>query len=484
MKKIVFLLAVTLAAGGMVWAQTPPPWTAPAPGVPAGGTDVFPGFDAVGVRSIEDKIAPGFDTMVENYIDPAFFDPNIGTFLFLSGNGGSKDEAFSLGVGKTLGSYYAAAFYKGSIIGQGDGAGVTDSNPDDKDKVYKKSYVVWDNSIALLFGIAGMGFRLDIIHVATENTVDNTTYDGNLVDSFTSGPRFALSWGSRFENLYPKAKIGIRFPDIESVGDSIGGADSGKKATKSSKGILNLEAAALYDFSGGNLTETVFGTLAFGLKFMDSYKGDTEVIGNLSGYDSSTGNGKEYDYGGEWGLKLALNYRKTFELGKFTLKITPNLTMTVDGKSQDYSIGDVKDNKPTWFTLEPGVTLGAKFQPSDKFAFFTGLDLSLLQWRTYATPGGDEDHKNDATFWELKGVQWNHILPFGMAWYPVKGLVVSADISGILESLFQFDASTMQLEFTGGDIFNDTQAYNIGDWAMQTLGKMFANFRLIVTYTF
>ena len=136
--------------------------------------------------------------------------------------------------------------------------------------------------------------------------------------------------------------------------------------------------------------------------------------------------GKEYDYGGAWGLNLVLNYRKTFEVGKFTVKITPNLLVDVQSKSEDFSFEDKKKPKGTWFTLEPGIQLGVKYQPSDKFAFFTGIDFSLLQWNTHAMLGGDKE----------------------------------------------------------GTIFVDKKANNIGDWAMATLGDLFTTFSLIVTYTF
>jgi len=518
MKKMFFLLAITLTAGGMVWAQ----YTWPTPDFPntmGNSKDdalsaVFPGFNAMGVRSVEDRYAPGFNTMVEDYIDPAFFDPDIGTFLFMGGDPGNHflDGNVAFGAAKTMGSFYAAVFYKGSIIGTPPGGGlggqgVTSSNPEDGNKVYTNSSVIWNNNIALLFGVAGMGFRLDLIHSADDK---KATYENNytisspdaanpMKISSIAGPKVALSWGSHFGNLYPSAKVGFKFPDILSVGgvdfnDSDMGTNYGKNATKSAKGALNIEAAGLYDFSGGNLTDMIIGTLVFGMQFRDSYKGDKEVITALDGYNPAfkdPGNsnyGKEYDYGGAWGVKLDLGYRKTFELGKFTLKTTPNLEMDMVSQSKDYSVVDEKNPTPTWFTLKPGITLGVKFQAFDKLAFFTGLDLSLLQWNTYATPGGGT--KDDTAKWNINGIQWNdgtNNFNLGMAWTPVEGLVVSTGITSVLNAFVVFDVQNMSVQ--SGTLFKTTSTpttptNNVGDWLMLSLGKIFTSFELTVTYSF
>ena len=504
MKKMFFLLAVTLTAGSMVWAQ----WTPPGPLDFSTKTrpNVFSfGFNAVGVGSIEDTLARGgFDTMTDNYIHPAFFDPQIGTFLLLGGKHNyikGSDGGFNLGMGKTVGSLYFAGFYSGSIFVQGNNTkGVTVSNPNDNDKVYQYSTAQWNNNIAVLFGIAGMGFRFDL---TSENLTDEKeTYDGKYTNltaiSRTSGPQVALTWGTHFGDLYPWAKIGIKFPDIETKGGvnfsdpNLGGDNSGKKATHTSNTVLNIEASAIYDFSGGNFTDTVMGTLTFGAKFKNSFKGDSAIL------DSSVWNtysqmfydregvtpttGLEYDYGDAWGLKLYLHYRKAFELGKLTVKITPNLNMDVVNESMDVS-GGKKNPKPTWFTLNPGVTLGLKYQAFTKFAFFTGIDLSLLEWSTYATPGGDI--KDDTTYWQIMGTEWRKGTDFirlGMAWTPIQGLVVSTEITNVLTAFIDFDVQNAQV--IPGSIFTDSGAGNVGDWAMATLGKIFNVFSITVTYTF
>ena len=484
MKKIVLLLAVILTAGGMVWAQYEPPDTAISSDIPS----VFPGFDVVGgVRSVENRFAPGFNTMVEDYIDPAFFDPKIGTFLFLGGDPGNNflDGSIALGAAKTLGSFYVGAYYKGNIIGLGNSRGVTGNNPDDDDRVYKNSSIIWNNNIALLFGVAGMGFRFDIID-SEQKANTNITYGDDYTTTVSNkyGPKIALSWGSHFGNLYPWAKAGFKFPDIVSVGGvDLGDPDlgtNGKKATKSGNGVFNIEAGTLYDFSGGNLTDMVFGALTFGLLFKDSYEGDSGLMTAL-GADTLAGR-KAYTYGGAWGLNLNLNYRKTFELGKFTMKITPNLNMDMRSQSNDNSFDGNENPKPTWFTLEPGIQLGVKYQPFDKLAFFTGLDLSLLLWRVYATPGGDV--KDGTTKWDIRGTQWSYGKNFGlgMAWYPVKGLVVSTGLTSVLNAFVKFDVENMSV--SRGSIFEDTNTENIGDWAMVTLGKIFNSFELTVTWTF
>ena len=499
MKKIVLLLALIAIAGSMVWAQYTPPTAEFPKSKPY--DSVFPGFSAMGLKSVENKYAPGFNTMVEDYIHPAFYNPDINTFLLLGGEGRGpiKDGSIALGFAQTFGPVYAAAFYRGSIFGtsgSSSGSGVTTSNPNDSDSIYKSSSIIWNNTIALLIGIANMGFGIDIIDNDLDDT--RTTYDGNntITETMVNGIKFALSWGANFGNLYPNAKIGFKTPNISTVGgvqlsDSALGQNFGKNATKSSGGAFYLEAGGLFDLAGGSFTDMLIGKLYFGLQFKESYKGDSEVITQFSDYNEALANGKEYSHGGAWGLGMEFSYRKTFEFDKLSLKITPNLKMDIVGQSEDNSIDKKKNPVPVWFTLAPGLELGLKIQPIEKLAFFTGIDLMLFRLNTYAifkgdliAEGGGTTAGKNATLWNVEGMLWNMGSTFGlgMAWYPVEGLVVSAGLNSLLNAFFVLDMQNMSIE--SGSLFTNTNANNVGDWLMLSLGKLFTSFALTITYTF
>ena len=505
MKKIVVLLAITMITGSMVWAQYDPP----TPVFPRTKPydSVFPGFNAMGLKSVENRYAPGFNTMVEDYIHPAFFNPDINTFLLLGGEGRGdiKDGSIAFGFAKTFGPVYAAAYYRGSIFGTAGagGEGVTTGNPSDNDRVYESSSITFNNTAALLIGVANMGFRLDVIDNDLKDS--KTTYDGKdtIEPTMMNGFKVALSWGGNFGNFRPNAQIGFKTPNIETVGgieltEPSLGQYYGKQAVKSSDAALYIEAGGLLDLSGGSFTDMLIGKLYFGSQFEESYAGDSDVITLLSNYGKTRDgtaianvDGKEYSYGGAWGVGLEFSYRKTFEFDKFALKITPSLKMDFIGQSEDNSISSDSNPAPAWFTLQPGLQLGLKFQPIEKLAFFTGIDLMLFRFNTYGISEGDLVTQTatvkgtNATLWNLEGMMWNYgtsTLGLGMAWYPVEGLVVSAGLNSLLSAFFVMDLQNMSIE--AGSLFVNTNSNNVGDWLMLSLGKLFKSFALTVTYTF
>ena len=501
MKKVVLLLAIVLMAGGMVWALDPPSpggWDSDTfgPGTFLDDTlkgVIFPGFNAVGTVSTESRYAPGFSSYVDDFIDATWYDPEAGTFFFLGGypsdgndvnvtdnltswQQGAFPYTISLGFGKSLSGSYIAAYYGGYFVDAwGD---KVEANPPDDGKFTKTSESVWNNNLALLYGMGNMGFRFDLIMSNTQK--EKSTYDGNMdYRNKNDGAKMALTWGAKMAPLYPYAMIGFKFPDVERVGDS-----DGKEAQLTYNSAFNLEVGGLYELSD---TSSLWGSLTFGVGGAANYKGDKTEIINLTGFAS--GKPDPYKDSGAWGLDFYIHYRKALEFGNVTLKATPNLGMTFAGYSGK-STADGAPDKPlgdTWFTLSPGVNLGLGYKLNDKWSLYTGAGLTLFTWNTHGHSGGDKNPGDKDSEWQFTGIEWGtekwtngDVLGFGMTWAPVNGLSVGFGLNTLLDKFFVIDLGEMQIR--SGNFWTFHNDGNIGGWATRIFDGL--RFDLTVSYQF
>jgi hypothetical protein len=451
MKKICVMLAIALIVSGSVWGQE---------------------FDAVQTMSVEKAYSAGlFDSDVDNFIDPSFFDGQIGNFVFMGGfhngyngpsfntynyNGAWGDydndattpdtwgwdvnpptaDTISVGYAKTLGTdKYLALYYGGSFVNAlgykraGDKDDATRPNAD-----RATADAVWRNSLAVLFGLNNMGFRLDFIMNNTDETT--TRSGGKVVDQdITNAPSVALSWGLNTGKLAPWVKLGIEFPDtyVRSSTDADGGID--KTATGTTGGYFLFNAGVWYELDE---TSSVSADLTFGGEFADSFKGDSEQFSRLPGYDNTTfpGNDDPYTAGGIFDLGLDVDYTKALTFGEYTtVKIKPNLGVMFASVSGDDSRADDKVPSFTTFSVGAGIDIGGEYR-YDKIALYTGFGLRFFEWTTYGWMGGKE--KDGDTWWEFKGFAWdadkfgpsstNGNLRFGMTFTPIEGLVFGAGV--------------------------------------------------------
>jgi hypothetical protein len=456
MKRFLTLLAIASIVSGAVWAQMDD-WEYGKPKSPFDWN-----FNAVGTISTEARYSAGlFGSDVDDYIDVRWHDPEIGNFVFLGGypdNGESVNVTdvltpapltISFGYGKTLGSNYLGIYYGGHLA---DASGI--GWEEDK-KSGSSSTATWNNRMAVLFGIANMGLRLDVILDSAR--MDAQIFDGAIADIDTLGEdednpygsgSVALSWGMSFGALSPYATVGYKFPN-QLVMTNAGDKKADKTATYSTGAQLGVEGGINYEF---NETSSLDASLGFGLIFPDSFSGDTkDVLGE-----------DPYNVGGGWGLDLNASFTKAIvmgneSIGTTTIKISPNLGVTFVNESFTSTQKGDDEELPAlnMFTLSPGIDLGIQYQ-YQKIALYSGVGLTCLTWSLYGFSGGKEENKDTA--WEFTGIEWNDEkftqagarLGLGMTFSPVENLVFGAGISAFLSNFFGFDLKKMQ--FTPGTL--------------------------------
>jgi len=152
MKNCILALVILAIAGGIAWGQV---------------------VDATeNVMSVEKRYSAGqFSSDVDNYISPNFYDPQIGTFVFMGGYGAADKppasavpgNIVSAGFGKTLGNNYLGLFYAAEAVNANGSHRDKDTPPkqDGKENI-DISDATWNNKLAVLFGTANMGFRFDM----------------------------------------------------------------------------------------------------------------------------------------------------------------------------------------------------------------------------------------------------------------------------------------------------------------------------------
>jgi hypothetical protein len=436
MKKICVMLAIALIVSGSVWGQE---------------------FDAVQTKSVEKQYSAGlFDSDVDNFIDPSFFDGQIGNFVFLGGfHNGYEGTAFnnygpfgtyqdtdndpdtpevlvydrstlakqrdtiSVGYAKTLGTdKYLALYYGGSFV-NGYGRKVTDPNPDDNIDVLDRTYAdgVWRNKLAVLFGLNNMGFRFDLIMNNTDEHVE--TIDGKVsAQTIQDAPAVALSWGLNTGKLAPWVKLGFKFPDtVVTTNQNADGAVD-KTMTRSTEAYFLFNAGAWLELDE---TSSVSADLMFGGELADSVKGDKDLIGT-----------DPYTQGGRFDITLDVDYTKAVTFGdNTTVKLKPYLGVEFYSQSNDNSLADDKVPTDDEFSLWAGIDIGGEYR-FDKIALYTGFGLRFFRWDHWGHSGGKT--KNGDTNWEFRGIAWdpdafgntNGNLRFGLTFTPIEGLVFGA----------------------------------------------------------
>ena len=407
-------------------------------------------FNAVKTISTENRFSNGaFDSDVDNFIHPTFYDPKIGTFIFMGGNpstGTSIEETqflvtdndweLSLGFGKTIGNYYLGVYYGGSLL---SGEGTVTGDPD------MSTYeLTWTNSIAVLFGTAGMGLRLDLItSYEGTNTEDEATYEkSKLVDqSVINAPTLALSFGTTIGGSSSEeeggggggipiwATLGFRFPEYEfmTYGDDT--------VTTLGDHALGLIVGASIDLDE---TSSILGEVTIGTLFGD--------------FTTSTASGSK-DHtaaGGIFGINIYAEYQKALKFGeKATVKLTPHIIIdsyTISGKDSDSNVTNTDDI--TYFAIIPGINVGLEYK-HDKIALYSGFGFRFLDYRTTVI-------KKNSQWW-LGGMEWESStltaegnLGLGVTFAPVDNLIFGA---GLSTEVIKFNLKTMNV--SPGDGLSD-----------------------------
>jgi len=480
MKKALVFIFITLMVTGFVWGQIPsedkkysgPDFTV---------FDMFDLFNAVPTVSTEARYSAWqFDSDIDNYIDHRFFDPEIGTFFFLGGypagsnvgdtnyltpgtsvpNNGSTDPsdffsngnyAISLGFGKSIiNDMYLAAYFGGSLV---NAFGQTTKNAAEPSKYDTYAYYVWRNNLALLFGLNNMGFRLDLIMDNSASDSKKTEDGKDIIGNFENGASLSLNWGASMGQLFPYATVGFNFADTKSYNIN------GNKASYSSGAVIGFLGGAFYELSEKSLASA---ELLFGMQFAESYRGNETVAVDFLGEGP-------HSKGGSYGVGIQADYAYNMDANNVTLSINPNIrTGFLSISNQDSRAGAPDLPKDNFFSISMGFDAGLRFTPGDKFAFYTGVGLRLLEWNLYNQPGGGSDNQTKESSWEFKGIEWensslvNGNLGFGMTFNPNQYISIGCGLNSFLDNIVEFNLKDMTAK--AGPIWGDNKG-NFGSWA-------------------
>ena len=467
MKKVVFMLAIVMIAGGAVWAQvfTLPSLVDPVTGDPNGpGQNPLISFNAVGVLSTEARYSLERFTYddLDYFVDPAFYNPEIGTFFLLGGfpAGDNVNDTnvltlkdgyeISIGFAKTIGKSYLGIYYGGSLVdANGSKTAGTGAFLDST-----ASTSIWYNYVALLYGISGMGFRLDFITDGTRNrsvTIDgklgSQTIDTDPAGTDLAGTSLALSWGTELKTENPIwiwATLGFRFPDTTIFTNGTSTIKPDKKATVADGATLG---GVLGGFFVLNDTDTACAELYIGDVFPHSASGDSTVLGYTP-----------YTAGGTFGAGLYGHWQRKFVLGEAAIKVKPYLYTDFISESNNVTplnSNKVKNPSFNWFSLSTGLDIGGEYK-HDKIGVYSGFGIRFFEWRVVSSTGGVDSNKIKDNEWSFEGIRWkgdkllaNGNLGFGLTFTPIEGLVFGVGVSNLLG--VNFDLKLMRFTSTWSD---------------------------------
>ncbi|MCL2410899.1 MAG: hypothetical protein FWC97_04575 [Treponema sp.] len=465
MKRIVFALAIALMVSGVVWGQ----------GLP--GLNDFDNyfnwnFNAVQTESIESRFtAQVFNADMDLFVDPTFYNPDIGTFVFLGGfQNDNPNSTISFGFGRTLGDNILGASYIG-VYYAGSFFNVDSRNTEISDGVRTVTSISWNNYLAVLFGIAGMGFRLDLI---MNDIFGRTTFDGTVTasEARTGDTSIALGWGQPFGNFSPWARIGYKFPrTVTTTNRPLHDGVPTLRMVDSREAMLGFQFGALY-----TLTDVDFLVAEANLmiQFPDEVSGDAALIGS-----------EPHRSGGGWTTNLYVHYERQLEIRRMTFGIKPRLSLDYYTWSLNNTLeGSPEHPRPHWLRANLGLDVGARYR-FDKLALYTGFSLDLFDFRSLLFSGGDDANRTDASHWSIRGISWidyftgaataNPFFRFGLTFTPVEGLVIGAGLEALLGQLFIFNLRNME--------FSSLPNINAGDRTNDIFHPN-ARFQVTVSYTF
>jgi hypothetical protein len=332
-------------------------------------------------------------------------------FFFLGGVGDRVDvmqDALLGGVGMhAFGGYLGVAFKGVFFSGYG-----TDNVADDSKLSKKENLSLWNDYLTLLYGNEAIGgIRFDLLfRDKTDPSISNEYGEGaamaaspsNVNASYTNGVTTSLEWTGTIGALSPTVRVGVKWPDytMNEWAANIPNQPTGdKKAEKWENSALDI-----YLSTGGLPVEGLSVTNELVIEFQDTVKGDINVA------DYTLAENKW------WVDTFRVNYSKTLDFGeKFQLKLRPRLEAKFGGTDHKVAINyknypdgynkEYNTAAPEFiFQLTPSVDAGAKWSPTEKLSFYTGVNVKPLVWSVKWEDAYEDQNK--VKHKEYKPVSW------------------------------------------------------------------------------
>ena len=451
-KRIVLLFAIAAATVGTVWAQSPgntvPPGVDPPPGVrpapPAGsGLSGISGLDVVPGLSIDSRHSSGlFSADGDTFINVRFHNPDLDSLVFASTTGA---RGINLGLARNFGPLYLAFYYGGRLVDMRGGS--TSENAAGQSPSLSYWSGDWQSNLALLFGIAGMGFRIDAAMNGdtARSEIDHSNAGGHEDWSLTErrmhgGPSIALTWGMELDALAPWVRVGYRFAD--SFTRDHEASDFAYTEQLTANAFLEASAGARIGLGDNSLMGFA---LRFGSTFPDweSYSGTWPAP---QPGDTSVDNEFTNRRHGMMAFGLNTYFRRDMEFGMLSLRLRPTLDAGMTLRSNEWYGGTVSWVAPwdRWITVRGGVDMGARLRLNDVFVFFAGAGLRVLDWTYWAEIGGDDMYPALRSSWGITGV--NRVSSgIGMTVTPTEAITVGLGLRGMV---FGGDAPDVDITLT------------------------------------
>jgi len=460
MKKVFLIMVVAMMASGMAWAQS---W--PFPGDPFDPDPDYRGFDTPAragfLGRVRTDVVPGllstegtnsagrFTGAADAFMNPRFHNPEIeGTFLFMGGDlplSGSSPRV-DLGFARNFGAFYLGAYFGGGLV-NADGFSWQEA---DGNGGMRFREALWDANLAVLIGIAGMGFRLDFgavnptgdyLEYNLRGSAEDDDYDavGWLRAAATT---LALTWGVDMGQLLPWARIGMRFANSEGYTVDGSGAPPRPFPPDSphvgpTEGETRTTSNAALEIAGGarfllSDTSAVGGELWFNSTFR------RRVRSSFGGTDTDS---RIANTGGV-AFGLFLYYQQRVDFGPAAIGFRPNLDLgaTILNRNQDNDPGE------SWevvglsaFTLQTNIDVGARWQATQRMALFSGITLRLFDWSTMSETGSDSrsgfNHEAEWSVWAFSGVNLANF-NLGMTFTAAESIVLGLRLNSLVNGLF------------------------------------------------
>jgi len=451
MKKVMLFLLVMLVAAGAVWAQA----------LPSANDRVSIGrFFVDQTMSTEKRYSADiFSSYADDFLWFTSYDANVGNFLLLGGYPGDDSDVvntntppyvLNFGYAKTLKFGYLGLYYGGNLVeASGSNNGLSG-----KDNVVTDEST-WTNRLVIFFGKKGLGgFRFDMLFEGThyEDKYVDGKPNGTDAQTVTNAPQIALGWGTALESgLEIYAQIGYDFGDMTVNTD----ADGKKKDTIWNSSILALQAGINKPLASTDASES-----SFSVDFLMGYEFGGSGEGDLTLKDAKYVNGGAFLLGADVAYKQIIKADEKLSFG-----FKPNATL---GFVFDDSNSLVAGSKKTFgaakiidFELDAGVNLGLEYKINPKFNLYTGLGLTVINWRTEGHLEGkdqkyDKNNPNTAVYksssWTVTGLAWRDNtlhgsnLGFGLTFTPTKNIEVGFGLNTFLDNIISLNVKDMKIE--------------------------------------
>jgi len=424
-RKILLLLTAALLVAGTAWAQTSPSETNPnfngntpvaAPTAGLGRHGFTKSYTVDGPSTTEASSSAGrFGSDADDILDVRYYDPSKELLFLGFGSDSSNRTDAQVGFSKKFGDIYAAIFYQGNLgnVTSGKQSFFWNEFVQYEPVLYRNT--VLRNNVALLIGLADMGFRLDATHSSTitryrydDRDLLPEAYKATSNDKATDRGTLALSWGAKFDKIHPWAELGYVFGGRYTNHEEGDGYSYTQEITWAQQ--AGISAGAAYELAEDR---SVGAALAYRYLFpeVEKYTGIIPLKDGISSEPPTWAWGDSENLNrrfGGYAYSVDAYYSQTLDYEVLTVKFKPELGYASTYLSKDIVGGSIEwaDNADRWITVDGKVKVGVEIRPTNRTSFYAGSEIKVFAYTRWDQVRSGEDEKNPAvkSSWRVDGI--------------------------------------------------------------------------------